>query len=265
MTAALLLIFRTTQTITFWFTVLLLLSFPTTLAVERGNGDVLMFSIIVLSFYAQPMLRRSAGWSLAAFAVAVTTLLKIYPVAAAVANVKERKNLVGTAVMGLLAVGMLLVTSGPELKYVYQSTPFGTWGMFGNGVLLLQLNYFFSYFPSDNVRLLADVVTVPFILASIYFGARADSRSVGIFPALKPNDPLDNVALACLCTFAFAFCLGSNWDYRLLFLLGATPPLIAQYERDGNRYAKIALTVLLAFFWSSRRLKHAYPVNAYTR
>ena len=93
MTAALLLIFRTTQTITFWFTVLLLLSFPTTLAVERGNGDVLMFSIIVLSFYAQPMLRRSAGWSLAAFAVAVTTLLKIYPVAAAVANVKERKTL----------------------------------------------------------------------------------------------------------------------------------------------------------------------------
>jgi hypothetical protein len=235
------------------------------LGMERGNGDILIFALIVLgTFLVQRSSCRRFGFG---GLLAFVTALKIYPVVAVAAVIKKNKDLDYAAIIFVVAVGALLATSWGGLDSVFANTPIGGQSVddinllpvatnlsFGNICAFIVLHSFpWLNLPDDSgsLRLIADVVSVAVAAVAVYFGIRVERRRPGFFPRLDPDDTRDVVAVACLAIFCFAFCLGSNYNYRLLFLLGALPPILRAYDRASHIFAMIMTGVLLLFLWQS--------------
>ncbi len=74
----------------------------------------------------------------------------------------------------------------------------------------------------------------------------------GLFPSLVQGRFLDDLCLACLAIFCFSFLLGSNFNYRLIFLVGALPKLIEAFDEAPLLRLLIAPGAVVALLWATR-------------
>jgi hypothetical protein len=73
-----------------------------------------------------------------------------------------------------------------------------------------------------------------------------------VLPSLQRRTLSDEVCLACLAVFCFSFLLGSNYNYRLIFLLGTLPRLIEEWEARGGWQRLLTPCLVLALLWAVR-------------
>jgi hypothetical protein len=73
----------------------------------------------------------------------------------------------------------------------------------------------------------------------------------GLVPKLKRGEPADDIAVACLSVFVFCFLLGANFDYRLIFLLGAMPVMLRHFESRPGVRTLLAPTTVVTLLWLS--------------
>lgn len=250
-----LILFRPSTTYSRMATFFAILSPPVLLALERGNCDVILFSIAVWGFYFTARLSDIPRKILHAALVTLLTVLKIYPIAAAIGTIRRRRDFATSAAIVVFALAVLLGTSFHELLAVFRYTPTPVGLSFGNlpGLIEMSERGWFGL-PTDltKLRIIADCATVIVALAAIVCTVRANRRAQRPFPTFGPREPIDNVALACLAVFCLAFCFGSNWAYRLIFLLGVLPPLIRANDERGSAGARIAIGAIIALLWLSR-------------
>lgn len=211
---------------------------PLLLAVERGNIDIVVFALLVaaVACHRRPRL-LVLGW----VAWVLAGVAKLFPLFSAPAfllphGVRNRRT-------GLVAVGVLLtsfVATRRDIEAINSVVPQGVRVSYGARVV-------FAHLADDVVRpehrLWGAALAVVLVAAVVVLvrSARSDVATSHL-TAFRVG----------ACIYGSTFVLGSNWEYRLIFLLLAVPQL-AEWRRSGDvglRAVAIGTCVLMvAVFW----------------
>jgi len=205
-------------------------------AMERGNNDLFIFSLVFLACFATNKYAKSALFGAAA-------LLKIYPIVAMIIDgmrrpIKERI----AAALPVLLVATLIVLQWHDLLLIRHGTPVSR--TMSYGALSLES------------ELLRDTTRWGF-LAGLGWTIVMECWLIGALAVrsawentVEPNIPVSNPKFAELFSifggiYAFTYAIGSNWDYRLIFLLPTLPFALDMVREARHRVWAISYLVLV--------------------
>ncbi|MBX3461656.1 MAG: DUF2029 domain-containing protein [Planctomycetes bacterium] len=211
----------------------------TWLAVERANSDLVLFALLAAGAWLAS--RRPV---LAAGAIALGILLKLYPVFAlgSLLGQERRRALLMAGVVALS--GGYLLWLGDDLATIHRHSL--AWNRISYGITQL---------PD---ALAANTGASPGLLragAGLAFAAIAGValRARGRWHLPAPAGPTLAAFRSGAGVFLGTFCLGSNFDYRLLALLLVVPQVVAWCGRArGPLLAAMGslMALLLLLLWS---------------
>jgi hypothetical protein len=207
------------------------------LGIERGNTDLLMFFLLSAAVFSLST-AHGLGRSIALGAMLAAFVLKLYPIFGFAVLLRERRSV--CAMLGLLVLvlaGAYAALTFSDLKLILSGTPTGAVWSYGMDVLWLNLE---DYSPvlGHMARNLAHVVAL-LALALAAQGLRGLRR----VPAAGQRS-LDGFRVGA-AVYVGTFLLGSNWDYRLMFLLLTVPQLLSWARAGLGRLSAVAAAVLL--------------------
>lgn len=205
-----------------WWIAALALSGACALGLERGNNDLVVFVLLYLS--------AIGARSLFAALVPLAVLLKLFPVLALPAFI-HRPRLAAVAGVGCLAAIAVLA---PELATIRAATPAGAVMSYGLPLYAYGLQQAGLAVPPPAVG------AVLLILAMLLGRA-----GPGLLRTEPRDETTETLFLCGAAIFLGTTLLGTNWDYRLSFLL-MTLPLIAALEVKAMRIIIPALMVFAA-------------------
>jgi glycosyl transferase family 87 len=229
-----------------------ILSRPPLFAVERGNIDLAIFSLMVFGLFLIDRKKTGAKSFFSSILIVFLTVLKIYPIAAVAVFLRNRKGFRTALVTGVLAISALLLTSGRDLIPIIRNTPqkvLASYGAFPF-LFIMGLHTFRSVAVLvENHRWIASaggaVLAAIAVCAGVLYG-----KGVNRFlPPLDFDSAIGRVAVACLAIYCFTFLIGSAFDYRLIFLLGVLAYLVHDLNKRVSLRSLPACIVLLCFLW----------------
>lgn len=245
--------------------VLSVLSPPILFGFERGNIDLLIFALLVFGIVATS---RASPWgrtALRALLIISLTVLKIYPLATAAMLLRNGRGWLLSIVVAMTAGGAFLWAAYGRVGAILTNTPVSLWYSFGAPELFLRLRdagrlgHLGRIVDASSIRWIACASALGcaslLVLGRLYL-LRSPQAFEGFLPPLRRGDTSADLTVACLSVFLFCYVSGSNYAYRLIFLLGAMPVMLRHFEcRPGVRtlVAPVALLVLLWFsrlYWS---------------
>lgn len=207
------LVLRSTRTLETVYLLIAGLSLAPLFALERGNNDLMVFSIIYLGCLAANTHLKSGTLSLAA-------ALKIYPIAGLSAAAlwrpaKERMS----AALWVVLMTVILLCQWSDMMLIRRGTP---------------VSRLFSYgLPSLNAQLSAMSGHVAWTSWKAMAGELCVTGGISLAVSLiriRPEwrDSLTNFASAEMffvfgAIYLFTFAMSSNWSYRLIFLVPTIP------------------------------------------
>lgn len=225
------------------------------LGLERGNTDLLMFFLLVLSVYIIDKSRVGAG-----MIVAFAFLLKLYPVFAVTIFLKESKKIFLTIMaVTLFACGIYAVVMLDELRLVRAATPKPSAGAYGIDVAWTDLSVHHFGGAAVGLRIASYLAVILIVAISLIY---ADRRTI---PTSEDGEHLAFFRLGA-AIFVGTFLLGGNWDYRMVFLLCCIPKLMDWRHSLSKQVRVVAITTLvfiIVSLWDGftrRLLVHALPV-----
>jgi Glycosyltransferase family 87 len=219
------------------------------LGVERGNDDLVVFSLLTVLLVTMGS-RRAALRAVGYAALLVAALLKLYPIAAVVALLRRgRSALVGAAAVTLVFAVFVIATLD-DLRTVARTMKQSTLLSYGAGVSADGLE---SALSID--RLAATTVAAAGLVVLLAVAVAAGVR-VG-FASVEPTDPASTRALDSFwigaSLYLSSFAVGHNFDYKLVVLVFTVPQLLrwASTPEPVMPHARPALGVLVATLWLS--------------
>lgn len=232
--SSLLLLFRTRSWQNSLLAALAFFSFPVFLAVREGNIDQVIFFALVFGL----LLVNDSLPGKAALVVTMT-VLKVFPVAAAILFLKQRRGVRTFLVVSLTSVAALAMTSGRTLPVYLHNTPHETMMSFGSYTTTMLLWQAFAHDPASlSQEAIARLATLLFCgigILAFAFGSMARRRVQPRLPALDQTEWRQAAALAGMACFCLVFAISSSFEYRLMFLL----PLIALLLDDTKQPRRI--------------------------
>lgn len=228
--SSLLLLFRTRSWQNSLLAALAFFSFPVFLAVREGNIDQVIFFALVFGL----LLVNDSLPGKAALVVTMT-VLKVFPIAAAVVFLKQRRGVRTFLLVSLVSLAALAVTSGRTLPVYLHNTPHETIMSFGSYTTTMLLWQLLAHNPAalspDSVARYATVLFCMMGAAAFAYGAIAYKQLSRWLPSLDGTQWRQAVALAGMACFCLVFAISSSFQYRLMFLL----PLMAFLLDDTAR------------------------------
>lgn len=230
------------------FVALLVVSPPILLGLERANFDLLVFGALAITCFLAP---RTVP-----LAVVPLCALKIFPIFALSGAVSTdrppRLRLWAFASAGCLAAILLAL---PDLAAIRQSTPFRVLNSWGAATLPLRLNTHSWLAALQLAGLLV-------FLSGLAWGLlRRQSLDTG--PDSEPKTVAATIAAGI---FSGCYFLGTNFDYRLLFLLLAAPWLLQMASRPvastDRAWSVLALTLIGVAFWGDALARRSDVLDA---
>jgi hypothetical protein len=208
-----------------WWLVAAAFSSSILLLVERGNNDLAVFSLVCLA-QAVPL---AAGLGI----LFVAALLKLYPVLCWPAFIRTRNTLILAAVLGA-AFALLLQD---ELGAIHKAQPMRAYLSYGSP----SFSYAFKVIGHVTVpgMLISAVLVVASLGALMMFAGHIRFVQDERFEARR------RFFYAGAFVFLGTFVLGSNWDYRLTFLLFCVPLLATLQSAVFRRTLLVILLVSL--------------------
>jgi hypothetical protein len=211
------------------------LSISPMLAMERGNNDLVVFSLVFLACFVTNRYLKSGLYGAAA-------LLKFFPLVAMIIDGMRRpiKERMSTALPILLVV-MLILLQWHDLVLIRHATPVSTSMSYGTLSLkgeLLRETARWGFLSSLGWTV---------VMGCWLIGALAIRNGWGNL--LELNTSVFNSKFAESFSvfggiYVFTYAIGSNWDYRLIFLL-PTLPLAMEMAR-GVRHRLWAVVYLVS-------------------
>lgn len=207
-----------------WLLALSVFSPPVMLAFERGNVDLFIFFLSAISLV---FLTRS-GW-LATVVLALSALLKIFPLFGTVALLRlEKERFVRRAALILGVFAVYAALTFDNFRLIFANTEKGFQFSYGAGVLgLYALDASGLRWMYAMVTLFSYLLVIGLLLLAL---CQVDRRGQAL-PASEPRH-LDAFRLGA-GIYLGTFLLGSNWDYRLMFLLFVLPQLLSWARSNG--------------------------------
>jgi len=208
-------------------TTLILLSFSgtTLLCVERGNNDLLVFSFVFLAL----RLKGIASILL----ITLATLMKIYPIFALPAFVRQRKVLLPTMIGCLSCLALL----SAELVKIRNSTPVSYGLSYGSRSISKAFEH--------EVRIDLPAIAISICLIIVALLICFSKASYSLLKFKNTERSVEELFIAGGSVYVITFFIGSNFDYRLIFLLLCVP-MFLKLERTILKFGLI-LCLLVAF------------------
>jgi hypothetical protein len=220
-----------------------LLAPATLLGVERGNVDLLMFALVALGV----LLVRRSSW-LAAAPIVLGAILKIFPIFGLALFVRARSRwpalLASVIVFGAYAIATL-----DDIRTLRHVIPRVVVNSYGAGVVVEALRL-------QHVSWVESAAAVRYVRLGVIV--------LGLLPALVlllvrhvPGARVDDVRIDAFWAgagiYVGTYVFGSNFDYRLVFLVLCVPQLYTWWRRGGSPVPSpfVALVTLVATLWLS--------------
>lgn len=208
------------------------------LGIERGNTDLLMYFLLSVAIYSLDR-DRWRGRTVAIVAMLAAFVLKLFPIFGFAVLLRERRRIF--VLLSLLVVVLALLYTAltfADLERILRGTPVGVVWSYGMDVLWLSLA---DYSPvlGRMARNLAHVLAL-LGLAVAAQGLRSPHRQVE-----ADHRSVDGFRVGA-AVYVGTYLLGSNWDYRLMFLLLAIPQLMTWARAGHGRQSAAASGVMLA-------------------
>jgi hypothetical protein len=246
----------------------LLVSPPVVLLLERGNMDGLIFAMVclgVVAWAARAVAIRAIGLGL----VLLASMLKLYPLVVAWV-LTRRGGQWAWAALAAASAGFViyLAATAKEVSMIAAATQQGIFPAYGLDVLVVALRH-----PGvhDGPPLLALAhnrgdLAVRIAGAALFLALGAVmARRMG-----RPDDggnrassnPQVDLFLAGASIYVASFLVFINWDYRLIFLLMTMPQLLAWARRavPARAWTAQAAVVSLVLAFVSSRFSTDAPV-----
>jgi hypothetical protein len=229
--------------------VFLILSPAATLAIERGNNDLIVFILLCLAlagFKTNGKIMNYCSYML----ILLTAFLKLFPIFAFWSLFKEKRKTfwilsIFFSIMFLLYIGY----SYNDLKLINSTTFKSIKSSYGNIVFFHYIQRYIldemlNMQPFPGTNLVAWVFTLLFIVLTFwYFGKKLN-------PALYSDRSYITSFRIGAAIFVGSFLLGNNFDYRFIFLLFTVPQLSKWNLKGTKNLARYALWVTLISMWS---------------
>ncbi len=223
---------------------------PFWLAIDRGNSDVVILAVVVVAAALSVKSMPVVPGLLVAFAA----LLKIFACGSGLMLLAARRHrwlTIATGAAGSLVAFAYLLD---ELPLISTRTPRAHWMSFG--ILTLPLRYQEQLGPwlgtgrgVGIVSVVLFIAVLGSVVASLKL-ARIRSRVVALGESLTETPSASVLFLAGSGSFLGAYCVGTAYDYRLMFLALAVAGLLLGATRS-RVVALSAAAVLVLLMWCS--------------
>jgi len=222
-----------------------LLAPATMLGVERGNVDLLMFVLVVLGL----LLLRRSPWAGAA-PIVLAGALKLFPAFALAPFVRLRRRSAALAA-SVVVLGAYAAVTLNDIRTLRHVIPRVVVNSYGAGVVVeaLRLAHVSWVQSAGEVRYVRLAVLALGLLLALALLRVRRSAAAGDAGGELRLDAFWAGAAVYVGTYVF----GSNFDYRLAFLLLCVPQLCAWVRRGGAPapLPAAALGALLVTLWLS--------------
>jgi hypothetical protein len=212
------------------------------MGIERGNNDLVIFFVLA---FALIIIRKSTAAS--AGVIAFAFILKLFPVFAAAVFFKEDKRRFFRFLTGsIVFVGAYCILLRDEIRAVLAAATTTDWDSYGIAANWLEMNRL------THSLLLSKLVCYAVIGAVVIFCALFALRqrtSQNVAADLSHIDAFRAGAAIYVGTYL----LGSNFDYRLMFLLFTIPQLtqwLSNSDPRLRRVARVTFACTLYSLWS---------------
>jgi hypothetical protein len=221
------------------------------LGVERGNSDLVIFSLLTLVLVT---VRHPSAWvrSISYGALLLAAAVKLYPLFAGGVLLRQglRRAVVGGAAV-LVPFGVYLLATLDDLGLIVDNMKRATLLSYGAGVGADGLESAFDV-GSGPATAVAVAGVVVMIVAALWLAAR-----IGEPASEPPRDGREARALDAFWmgagVYLGTFLVGHNFDYKLVALVLTVPQLLrwARSPEPAVPHARWALAALVATLWLS--------------
>jgi hypothetical protein len=243
------------------------------LGIERGNTDLLLFFLLVLLSFLVSTFGRWGAVVLAA-GVLVTSVLKLYPIAVIVCLFRRQRMTLVVAAITIILFAWWSYYWRTDLVLVRATTPEFAWESFGYKTFFITLFQHFSqpiarkdaagYLAPTSLPLFFEIVAKLSLIVAITASAALGARTRGHWTIdLRFESERECRFLFGASIFLLTFALGTNFNYRLIFLLLCIPQLVKWAVDRGSSvpfqgFAAALITGIVVICWVSGAEKTVY-------
>lgn len=234
------------------FVLLLILSPPVLLLLERGNSDIIVFVLVVFAVFLARRIRgvgESAKLHLSYAAIVFASILKIYPVFLLLLilfeKASKRTRVIITTYSVIIIGGYFAYTLGDILS-INHNTPRPSGLAYGKNV------YLQTYFSGKTLFILTNSLMVIVAVVALRLCEKYQKKLVNMIPVSHAVNRHITLFLAGALIYCGTFFIGNNWDYRLVFLLLCVPYLLDIIDTVRSMLMSVSLRgMLLLVFYGS--------------
>ena len=218
------------------YIMLTMFSGTTLLAVERGNNDLIVFSLLFVGIYASNHYQRDFVQFLTFL---LATILKIYPVFAIVSFIKKPKLLF----ISIIATITYFVYIHNDLQVIKN-------GNTASGITSYGLENLIKLLPSRNFIFTSLIIFLSLLLLIVLIKIlqteqekQVSSTSISLF-------------ITGGSIFTLTYIISPNYDYRLIFLLLCLPFIVS----IQNKYIKHSTLVSILIISNIVVISNVFPI-----
>jgi hypothetical protein len=212
------------------------------LGIERGSNDLVIFFLLALALM---VIRKSTAAS--AGLIAFAFILKLFPVFAAAVFLKEdRRRFFKILTGSILFVSTYWILMRNEIRAVRSAVSTTDWASYGIAVNWLGLESLI------HNPLLSKLVCYAVIGAMMVLCVLLPARTPESQEAAADKLHIDAFRMGA-SIYVGTYLLGSNFDYRLMFLLFTIPQVMQWLSNSDSRLrrvARIIVACVLCSMWS---------------
>jgi hypothetical protein len=202
------------------------LSIAPLFAMERGNNDLFVFAAVFLGCMVAAAPLRAGAFLLA-------TVLKVFPIVALLAEALRQRGRKRVWPLSMLVLGaLLLAAQWKDLLLIQKGTPVTSYASYGM-VSLKEMVWLFlvghAWTDVNPIYVSVGTMAACYIAAAII--AWRTWRAPNHFDEATLRSKTGDLFFVFGSIYAATFAIGSNWDYRLIFLI-PTLPLVLDFARS---------------------------------
>ncbi|MDA0349816.1 MAG: hypothetical protein O3C20_20705 [Verrucomicrobia bacterium] len=215
------------------------------MALERGNIDLLIFTLCALALYS-----LNGRYWIACSWILIGMVLKLFPIAGLLflLRAKPRELLILLSACAAVTMGYVILSYN-DLSIISHATPRSPIFSYGSKVVAFMWRDRGGLTTVESWRAL-EVLLFFLVMGSVASGVLIDRLRPT--PTQTDNKHLDAFRLGA-GIYIGTFLLGNNWDYRLVFLLFTFPQLWAWSFTSISPLrvgARLGLAVAAVSLWS---------------
>jgi hypothetical protein len=225
-------------------------SWPLLFGLERGNTDLLIFSIAVLALLGMHRMSARHAQLGRELMIVGLSVLKLYPVVMVLMFIRRRTGWLRAAAVAFASIGAIVATCMHRLHDISKNTPLDHWISFGAFETVDSLRPHLPAMLAANLRRRTPF-TVALLAAAlaVAYGAAGRTLPRKFLTMFDARTGIGAMAVMGLSVYCFTFLLGTNYDYRLIFLLAPLGFLARDLATsDSMRSLPLALLLLAQQF-----------------